>query len=399
MAVALSDTGINFYQVLAECASQIEPGNFKSVVVGDQTWTVINERGGISAWTVGRRLGSGAYKVVFEASAFMEGSSTCQKMAVSILEVAPISSDLGIKPPELIARITRAVRMVMGACQGPDVPRSLHSIPLQVVNLADQRIIFIQPLYEGDLMDIMIKSRVPYSSLIGYLVQTSVALRFLHSKGIIHRDVRAQNILIREGEAALSDWDTVTTPAHQRTRDINDLGFPYWDTPFGTLHIATPFTDYWGLVMTAGDLYFGDSFPAFSKRREGILVSLFDQFLMSFMRAYLEKWKQADTFPAITEEFTTPEGLIQILMTSTPLAQYCGAHMQMLWGIHRLIKWCAEFDNHLFRLFSASPPVTNNDIKRIYKEAVRKWDPEQEVLRELQRMQEEYEPCRASLQS
>jgi serine/threonine protein kinase len=399
MAVALSGTGINLDQALAEWASQIKPGNCKSVVVGDKTWTVINERGGISAWTVTRRLGSGAYKVVFEANAFMKGSTICETVAVSIMDVKQVSRELGIEPPELIARITGAFRMIMGACQGPGVPRSLRSIPLQVVNLADQQIVVIQPLYEGDLMEIMSKSHVPYSSLIDYLVQTSEALGFLHSKGIIHRDVRAANILIREGEAALSDWDTVTTPAHQRTNDINNVGFPYWDTPFRTLHIATPFTDYWGLVMTAGDLYFRDGFSAFSKRREGISESFFDHFLMSFMKAYLEKWKQDKRFPALTEEFTTPEELIQILRASTPLAQYCGAYMQMLWDIHRLIKRCAEFDKQLFELFKVARPSIDDDIERIYKEAVREWDPEQEVLRELQRIQEEYKRCRSSLQS
>jgi serine/threonine protein kinase len=376
------------------------PGQSQGWIIDEHTWNITrpgDDLFRVIAWSCGRILGQGSYKTVYEGLVITMPENRCQPRAIAIANIAWLSLQKDVKPADLIARITCNALAIMEVCQQPDCPLSLASRPDYVFVCNYWHLVIIQPPYEMDLLAKLYLRRTSYLDLIRYLVQVMEALAYLHSHSILHRGVRAQNILIRGEQAALAGWNAVTTRPFCWAPGLSNVDFPYGDTSYRQLQISTLFTDIWGFMMTAGGLFFRD-FSVFSNTPQLILTDEFDQFLMRFMVVYLEKWKTDPNFPVLTEEFATPEQLIEKLMDSTLLAQYCGAHMQMLCDIHRLIRRCAEFDKQLFELFKVIRPSIDNDIKRIYQEAVSEWDPEQEVLRELQRIQEDYKKDRESLQ-
>ncbi|KNC70842.1 hypothetical protein SARC_16626, partial [Sphaeroforma arctica JP610] len=59
--------------------------------------------------------------------------------------------------------------------------------------------------------------------------QALLGLRYIHTKGCIHRDIKCSNILItNDGVVKLADFGSASTKA----KDVNSfVGTPYWMAP------------------------------------------------------------------------------------------------------------------------------------------------------------------------
>lgn len=84
----------------------------------------------------------------------------------------------------------------------------------------------------GSLSQIIKKHGVFFEALVDvYIAQVLSGLEYLHKQGVIHRDIKAENLLIStDGSVKLADFGIAT-----HLNDLKDeeaLGTPYWSNFF-----------------------------------------------------------------------------------------------------------------------------------------------------------------------
>lgn len=85
-----------------------------------------------------------------------------------------------------------------------------HPHILQVLDSGEheERPYFVLPYMEGGTLRLKLKrnSQLPFDETIAILRTIAAALDYAHSKGLIHRDVKPENILFTDGQACLGDF-------------------------------------------------------------------------------------------------------------------------------------------------------------------------------------------------
>ncbi|ELR15165.1 protein kinase domain containing protein [Acanthamoeba castellanii str. Neff] len=132
-----------------------------------------------------------------------------------------------------------------------DEPNQLKKILLEIKNLKDCESPYITSFYGsylkgqylsivmefcglGSLKRLMTKLRSPLSEreIAAVLHQVLKALIYLHNAKLIHRDIKADNILLNElGQVKVADLGVATTLAHTMDRHRTATGTPYWMAP------------------------------------------------------------------------------------------------------------------------------------------------------------------------
>ncbi|KAL9653797.1 hypothetical protein ABK040_012858 [Willaertia magna] len=129
--------------------------------------------------------------------------------------------------------------------------------------------IVIEFVETGSLQDIVQKyGKMKEKIVCMYTAQVLEGLSYLHSEGVIHRDIKGANILTtKEGDIKLADFGVASTLADV---DDNPVGTPYWMAPeIIEMNPPTTASDIWSLGATVIELltgeppYFGlDPMPA-----------------------------------------------------------------------------------------------------------------------------------------
>jgi serine/threonine protein kinase len=132
-----------------------------------------------------------------------------------------------------------------------DEPNQLKKILLEIKNLKDCESPYITSFYGsylkgqylsivmefcglGSLKRLMTKLRSALSEreIAAVLHQVLKALIYLHNAKLIHRDIKADNILLNElGQVKVADLGVATTLAHTMDRHRTATGTPYWMAP------------------------------------------------------------------------------------------------------------------------------------------------------------------------
>ena len=111
----------------------------------------------------------------------------------------------------------------------------------------------------------------------GILSQVLRGLKFLHRKGLIHRDIKAGNILLtRKGRAKLADFGTSAVQDEDNTGNAlprsTIIGSSYWMAPEISHGSYTNKVDIWSLGITSIEM--AEGYPPRIDHQPGAVVFL-----------------------------------------------------------------------------------------------------------------------------
>eukprot|EP01065_Artemidia_motanka_P008929 TRINITY_DN14537_c0_g1_i1.p1 TRINITY_DN14537_c0_g1~~TRINITY_DN14537_c0_g1_i1.p1 ORF type:complete len:408 (+),score=34.55 TRINITY_DN14537_c0_g1_i1:38-1261(+) len=167
-------------------------------------------------WTKGRLLGSGSFGRVFEACIPVTGG----RMAVKTVNLDHASS------PGAEQTIVGEVQ-VMAELDHPNVIQYFWS------ERTDSHIlIFMEYAKDGCLKDRIPVGGMKASEAAKVVRDVVVGLQYLHSRNIVHRDVKVANVLLSDGVAKLTDFGTAVRSATDSVHDSHcTAGTPAYMSP------------------------------------------------------------------------------------------------------------------------------------------------------------------------
>lgn len=144
----------------------------------------------IGRYSIVEPIAAGGFGVVYRARAEHEGA---RDVAVKVLH-ADLSQD-----PSAVQRFEREIQVIRRV-HHPCVVRILDV----GTNLEGQPF-FAMELIEGESLDAWIRRRGPCSAMEAVKVLEGIcgALEQAHRQSVVHRDIKASNVMVREGEGAM----------------------------------------------------------------------------------------------------------------------------------------------------------------------------------------------------
>ena len=114
----------------------------------------------------------------------------------------------------------------MEPLRSPHLPRILE------VEEKDGRVTVLEEYVQGDTLDFLLRGK-PFSpeETRRIAMQVCRALQALHGAGIVHRDVKPQNIMLRGGKAVLIDFDASRVVKNQGAADTQVMGTAGYAAP------------------------------------------------------------------------------------------------------------------------------------------------------------------------
>jgi len=127
-------------------------------------------------------------------------------------------------PEEIIPEFEHEVKL-MKSLHHPNIVQFIGAS-----NVRNNLAIVIEYAPLGSLASAIKKQKISYSLKIAILIETAKALQFLHSNGIVHRDIKPQNILVFSLEprapvhVKLTDFGTARFVPEQATNVTRNIG-------------------------------------------------------------------------------------------------------------------------------------------------------------------------------
>jgi ABC-type multidrug transport system ATPase subunit len=141
------------------------------------------------------RLGSGAFGEVFLAT----DERLSRRVALKVLLFAGTGEDAAVRAQRFLGEARTLARL--------DHP---HIVPVWDAGIEDGRPWIAMRIVEGESLRNALKARGPFpvGLVLRLLSQITSALGHAHRKGIVHRDVKPENILLEQPEGSEHAWLT-----------------------------------------------------------------------------------------------------------------------------------------------------------------------------------------------
>jgi tetratricopeptide (TPR) repeat protein len=170
-------------------------------------------------YAVERELGRGGMATVYLA----EDLKHRRKVAIKVLR-PELGAMLG---PD---RFTREIHIAAGL-------NHPHIVPLYDSGEAGGLLFYVMPYVRGESLRQKLRreTQLPIEEAIGIARQVASALDHAHAQGLIHRDVKPENILLHEGEAMVTDFGIALAagagPSERLTERGLMVGTPAYMSP------------------------------------------------------------------------------------------------------------------------------------------------------------------------
>ena len=154
-----------------------------------------------TAYTIERELGGGGMSIVFVAT-----DNTLGRQVV--IKVLPYDLAASVS----VDRFKREI-MLSAALQHP------HIVPVLSAGQAEQLPYFIMPYVDGESVRArMARGPLSVRETVSILKDVARALAYAHGRGVIHRDIKPDNILLSGGAAMVTDFGVAKAISASRER-------------------------------------------------------------------------------------------------------------------------------------------------------------------------------------
>lgn len=172
----------------------------------------------LGSYQIIERLGEGGMAVVYKAYQ----AQTDRQVALKILP-PHYAAD-----PNFVSRFEQEARILAKL-------NHAHILPLFDYGQVDGLTYIVMPLVSsGTLADLMKSSPLPLEQILQIISQVGGALNYAHTKGLVHRDVKPDNILMdEEGNCRLTDFGIAkfAQDSNRMTRTGVAVGTPAYMSP------------------------------------------------------------------------------------------------------------------------------------------------------------------------
>jgi hypothetical protein len=161
-------------------------------------------------YDIERMIGRGGMAFVFLATDRKLG----RPVAVKVLDPA-VSSKLGA------ARFVREVQ-ITAPLQHPNI------LPLIDSGTVDDIVYSVMPFVEGETIRdrLLREGALPLEDALLYARELAEALDYAHKRGIVHRDVKPENVLLSNGAAVITDFGIARASTVSDTGTLTHSGLP-----------------------------------------------------------------------------------------------------------------------------------------------------------------------------
>jgi serine/threonine-protein kinase len=174
-----------------------------------------------AAYRIGDELGGGGMSRVFVADDLVLGRAVVIKVLHPEL-AAGVNAERFKREVQLAARL-----------QHP------HIVPVLTAGEVDGLPYYVMPFVKGESLNAKLKrGPLPVADVVNYLGDVAKALSFAHSEGVVHRDIKPDNILVSGGAATVADFGiakAISSSRREATEGLTTVG-----TSLGTAGYMAP---------------------------------------------------------------------------------------------------------------------------------------------------------------